>query len=68
MVAGMMTAAAVAEELPAWGYALLVAGIILLVVLIVALICFALRDRLIAGVTYSVSFPRRACTRGSTSS
>ena len=56
MVAGMMTAAAVAETLPGWGYALLVVGIVLLIVLIVALICFALRDRLIAGVTYSREF------------
>ena len=64
MVAGMMTAAAVAETLPGWGYALLVAGIVLLIVLIVALICFALRDRLIAGVTYSREFSEEGVYEG----
>lgn len=64
MVKGLITAAALAESLPGWGYVLLSAGLVLLAVLIVALICFALRDRLIAGVTYSREFSEEGVYEG----
>ncbi len=59
-----MTLAAVAGAFPPWGYALFIAAGILLLFLFLVLLCFFLRDRLIAGVTYTREFSEEGVYEG----
>ncbi len=62
----MITAAVAARSLPGWGIALLIAAGILLLILLLILLCYALRDRLIAAVTYTREFSEEGVYEGET--
>ena len=62
----MITAAAVAGSFPGWAVALMIVAGLLLLILLLILLCYALRDRLIAAVTYTREFSEEGVYEGET--